>query len=140
MLLGNLRRAVVLLQQHSIQNQLRSRLLAWRDWAERRRYLARSVADRLQGRYLGGVWEAWRQHVQLAKLGRSQGLSAMVHFTSRTSAQVSKIAASLRNTVTKGVELIDVDMLHLIVSNSQAFHIAFTIMLCTMCSTQHDRS
>ena len=94
-LLGNLRRAVALLQQHSIQNQLRSRLLAWRDWAERRRHLARSVADRLQGRYLGGVWEAWRQHVQLAKLGRSQGLSAMAHFTSRTSAQVSKIAAKL---------------------------------------------
>lgn len=92
-LLGNLRRAVALLQRHSIQNQLRSRLLAWRDWAERRRYLARSVADRLQGRYLGSVWQAWRQYVQLAKLGRSQGLFAMAHFTSRTSAQVSKIAA-----------------------------------------------
>ena len=88
MLLGNLRRAVALLQEHSVQRQLHSGLLAWRDWATRRRHLAHAVADRLQGRYLGGVWEAWRRHTQYSKLARSQGLSAMTHFTGRTTAQV----------------------------------------------------
>lgn len=86
-LLGNLRRAVAMLREQTIQSQLRTRLVAWRDWAQRRRHLARSVADRLQGRYLGSVWEGWRQHVQFGKLARSQGLSAMAHFTSRTTVQ-----------------------------------------------------
>lgn len=87
-LLGNLRRAVSTLQGQSAQSRLRQKLLAWREWASRRRHLARSVASRLQGRYLGGVWQSWREFVQYAKLSRSQGMAAIGHFTAKTSKQV----------------------------------------------------
>ena len=89
-LLGNLRRAVQLLQGQSKQSRLREKLLAWREWAGRRRHLARSVASRLQGRYLGGVWHTWRQHVQYAKMSRSQAMTAMGYFTAKTTAQVTQ--------------------------------------------------
>jgi hypothetical protein len=88
-LLGNLRHAVNILQGQSVQSRLRDKLLAWQEWASRRRHLARSVASRLQGRYLGGVWQTWREFVQYAKLSRSQGMAAMSHFTARTASQVS---------------------------------------------------
>ncbi len=78
-----------MLQGQSVQSRLREKLLVWREWASRRRYLARSVASRLQGRYLGGVWQTWREFVQYAKLSRSQGMAAMGHFTARTTSQVS---------------------------------------------------
>ena len=88
MLLGNLRRAVQVLQGQSMQSRLRQKLLAWRGWAGRRRHLARSVAARLQGRYLGGVWSTWLEFVQYAKLSRSQGMAALGHFTAKTTKQV----------------------------------------------------
>ena len=88
MLLGNLRSAVDILQGQTVQSRLRAKLLAWREWAARRRHLAKSVASRLQGRYLGGVWQTWREFVLFAKLSRSQGMAAMGHFTARTTQQV----------------------------------------------------
>lgn len=89
MLLSNLRTAVKLLQGQTQQSRLRQKVLAWREWAGRRRYLARSVASRLQGRYLGEVWQTWCQFVQYAKMSRSQGMAAIGHFTTKTSAQVN---------------------------------------------------
>ena len=89
MLLGNLRSAVQLLQGQSQQSHLRQKVVAWREWASRRRHLAVSVASRLQGRYLGGVWQTWRQYVQYAKMSRSQGMAAIGHFTAKTTAQVT---------------------------------------------------
>ena len=88
MLLGNLRSAVDILQGQTVQSRLRTKLLAWREWVARRRHLAKSVASRLQGRYLGGVWQTWREFVQFTKLSRSQGMAAMGHFTARTIQQV----------------------------------------------------
>ena len=89
-LLGNLRRAVQVLQGQSTHSRLSQKLLAWREWAGRRRQLARSVASRLQGRYLGGVWSTWREFVQYAKLSRSQGMAAIGHFTAKTTKQVQR--------------------------------------------------
>lgn len=89
MLLGNLRTAVQVLQGQSVQSRLHQKLLCWREWASRRRHRARSVASRLQGRYLGGVWQSWQEFVQYAKLSRSQGMAAMGHFTAKTTAQVA---------------------------------------------------
>lgn len=91
MLLGNLRAAVAMLQGQSKQSRLRQKLVAWREWASRRRHLATSVASRLQGRYLGGVWQTWRQYVQYAKMSRSQGMAAIGHFTAKTTAQVNSM-------------------------------------------------
>ena len=88
-LLGNLRRAVKLLRGQSEQSRLHQKVVAWRQWASRRRHLARSVASRLQGRYLGGVWHTWRQYVQYAKMSRRQGMAAIGHFTAKTTAQVN---------------------------------------------------
>ena len=88
-LLGNLRSAVKLLQGQSAQSRLRQKVVAWREWASRRRHLAMSVASRLQGRYLGGVWQTWHQYVQYAKMSRSQGMAAIGHFTAKTTAQVN---------------------------------------------------
>lgn len=87
-LLGNLRSAVKLLQGQSEQSRLRQKVVAWREWANRRRHLAMSVASRLQGRYLGGVWQTWRQYAQYAKMSRRQGMAAIGHFTAKTTAQV----------------------------------------------------
>lgn len=89
MLLGNLRRAVQLLQGQSQQSRLRQKLRNWHEWASRRRHLARTVAARLQGRYLGGVWHTWCQAVQYAKTSRSQAMTAMGYFTAKTTAQVN---------------------------------------------------
>ena len=87
-LLGNLRSAVRLLQGQSEQSRLRQKVVAWREWGSRRRHLAMSVSSCLQGRYLGGVWQTWRQYVQYAKMSRSQGMAAIGHFTAKTTAQV----------------------------------------------------
>ena len=91
MLLGNLRRAVQVLQGQNANSRLRQKLLAWREWASRRRQMARGVASRLQGRYLGGVWQAWREFVLYAKLSRSQGMAAIGHFTAKTTKQVASM-------------------------------------------------
>lgn len=88
-LLGNLRRAVKLLQGQNQQSRLHQKLLAWREWASRRRQLA--MASRLQARYLGGVWQTWRHYVQYAKMSRSQGMAAIGHFTAKTTAQVNTL-------------------------------------------------
>ena len=92
-LLGNLRRAVQVLQGQNANSRLRQKLLAWREWAGRRRQMARGVASRLQGRYLGGVWQAWREFVQYGKLSRSQGMAAIGHFTAKTTKQVATMSS-----------------------------------------------
>ena len=88
MQLHNLRHAMDLLQGKFQQSGLRQVFKSWQQWACRRRRLQRSVAAKLQGRYLGEVLAGWKQFAQWEKLGRSNQVAALTHFTQRTVQQV----------------------------------------------------